>query len=180
MHKFIHIAVLLIVGSFFVSSAQAGQHPECDPLQEPGVTPGLYGLCNAYISSGGNQSILANYNKKKLPGDPDLLDLINGGSYECPCWGMDELAETAAFSPDSCSLNAFFGAAIFENEASNPLQFMAQTDGLGASSCFVWDTRISATGFIPTTPEENAVCFSDINEFGNIFDFGPMNFGCGD
>jgi len=69
----------------------------CDSLI--GGTPGLYGLCVAYceaqdldemfqeIKAGGHpgEKILANYNRKKQPGDPDMPCIVSAPEA-CPCF----------------------------------------------------------------------------------------------
>lgn len=82
----------------------------CDELV--GGTPGLYGLCVAFCEaqdiasidepitedhlaalevSAPSGKILANYDRKKQPGDPDMPCIKV--EEPCPCWSSEELAE---------------------------------------------------------------------------------------
>ena len=86
----------------------------CSPLEEPGVTKGLYGLCVAFceahdaadfsvsftkenleklLASKPDGRILQNYRKKKRPGDPPMpcLNVVHTGNT-CPCWTEGQLA----------------------------------------------------------------------------------------
>lgn len=95
----------------------------CDPLQEDGITKGLYGLCVAFCEAGDyadeadtitpeelaaletstpSGRILANYNKKKdkanNPADPDMPCILV--EEPCPCWTAGELASIDGFMND--------------------------------------------------------------------------------
>ncbi len=82
----------------------------CDELKDG--TPGLYGLCVAFCEaqdiasieqpiteedlatlegSAPSGKILANYDKKKQPGDPEMPCIKV--EEPCPCWSAEELAE---------------------------------------------------------------------------------------
>lgn len=92
----------------------------CDELE--GATPGLFGLCVAFceaqdhaslsnpitedeldalMNSAPSGRILANYNKKKQDGDPDMPCIKV--EEPCPCWDsleLDDLASAAAGAGD--------------------------------------------------------------------------------
>jgi len=77
----------------------------CDILI--GATPGLYGLCNAYCEAQDlddfdkeppSTKILANYNKKKQAGDPDMPCV----HVPCPCWTDEQLASIHADGQAVC------------------------------------------------------------------------------
>jgi len=85
-------------GGAAIASTPDGETPAnegiCDVLI--GSTPGLYGLCNAYCEAQDlddynkeppNTRILANYNKKRQAGDPDMPCIA---AAPCPCWTQDE------------------------------------------------------------------------------------------
>ncbi len=94
---------LLFLNSHAIASTPDGETPAnegvCDGLK--GATPGLYGLCVAYCEAQDldtfdkeppNTKILANYNKKKQAGDPDMPCV----KVPCPCWSDAELASISA------------------------------------------------------------------------------------
>lgn len=72
----------------------------CDELK--GGTPGLFGLCNAYCEArdcddplvdcgASGEEILASYDSKRRPGDPDMPCLVEAVS--CPCFGEADILE---------------------------------------------------------------------------------------
>jgi hypothetical protein len=104
------LAVLLMVVS---ASAQA-QTPDglpppnegvCDGLHNPGVTPGLYGLCVAYCEAldcehqegqppqcaPANRAILDQYNRLRNDADP-TMPCIQPPQVPCPCWDAQQIA----------------------------------------------------------------------------------------
>ena len=106
--------VTLAVIFLLASTPTFGQTPDgetpaeetiCDILLQPGVTPGLYGLCVAFCEAqdcepdlsaenpfegcvAGSPKVLANYRKKMRDGDPDMSCI----QAPCPCWSEEELA----------------------------------------------------------------------------------------
>lgn len=107
---------LLATVSPVLAQTPDGQTPAgenvCDPLRDDSVTKGLYGLCVAFCeaqdyadeldsiteeelatleSSTSSGRILANYNKRKQDGDPDMPCILV--EEPCPCWSAQELAE---------------------------------------------------------------------------------------
>jgi len=81
----------------------------CDELQ--GSTPGLYGLCVAYCEAQDldtfdkkppSLKILANYDKKRQAGDPDMPCL----QVPCPCWTTEELTAITADNLAFCETSA--------------------------------------------------------------------------
>ena len=115
------ILTAMALGSGLGALAQTpdGQTPAeetiCSPLQDDGVTKGLYGLCVAFCEaqditdeeepitaaeletlemSSPSGRILANYNKKKdkaaNAADPDMPCILV--EEPCPCWSAEELA----------------------------------------------------------------------------------------
>ena len=112
--------IILAVGAIFCTGAVYAQTPDgqtpvdeavCDGLKADGVTKGLYGLCVAFCeaqdyadeldsitdeelitleTSTPSGRVLANYNKKKQDGDPDMPCILV--QEPCPCWTSAELA----------------------------------------------------------------------------------------
>lgn len=101
-------SLLLVLSALVWQGDLAAQTPDGVPPANEGVcddligaTPGLYGLCVAYCEAQDctdddpvsaqcripNPAILANYNKKKRVGDPDMPCV----KKPCPCWTEDEL-----------------------------------------------------------------------------------------
>lgn len=77
----------------------------CDQLI--GLTPGLFGLCNAYCEAQDldvtnkeppNTKILENYNKKRKAGDPEMPCI----QAPCPCWTNAELASVTVNGIAAC------------------------------------------------------------------------------
>ena len=100
------ILALLVLGfGIIVADTPDGDTPAeetvCDPLLEPGITPGLYGLCVAYceahdaddvsdVEAACNPSddrILDNYNRKKTDMDPPMPCR----QLDCPCWNFEDI-----------------------------------------------------------------------------------------
>ncbi len=125
---------------FFTVATAVGQTPDgdtpaeetvCDPLKADGVTKGLYGLCVAFCEAQDIASedlpltdadlgamedeapsgrILANYNRKKQEGDPEMPCIVV--EEPCPCWSAEELASIDGFKPDGTSISNFCLQAI--------------------------------------------------------------------
>jgi len=98
------VSGLVITSRPVMAATPDGETPAnegiCDSLKT-NATPGLYGLCVAYCEAQDldsfdkgppNIKILANYNKKKQAGDPDMPCV----KVPCPCWTDAELASITA------------------------------------------------------------------------------------
>ena len=122
---------IIAVGMFAIAPPVLAQTPDgqtpaieavCDPLQDDGITKGLYGLCVAFCEaqdyanefdtitieelvaledSAPSGRILANYNKKKdkanNPADPEMPCILV--QEPCPCFDDDDLAGIDGFLP---------------------------------------------------------------------------------
>ena len=116
--KRLAILLALLIVPFGVVMAQTpdGETPAeesvCDLLNEPGITPGLYGLCVAFceahdadstfdeiVCNPSNGRLLENYNKKMGPLDPPMPCLYP----ECPCWDLERLQIILKQPRPSCS-----------------------------------------------------------------------------
>jgi hypothetical protein len=138
----------------------------CDVLKT-NATPGLYGLCVAYCEAQDldtfekeptNTKILANYNKKKNAGDPDMPCV----KVPCPCWTDAELASISVDGAAACL------------RSTNKIQFIdnlpktrfAEADITSASErCRYINLNVSplvVRSFSITAPEA-ASCYTAVN-----------------
>lgn len=165
-------AVILLGSTAFsatvVASTPDGETPAnegvCDVLI--GATPGLFGLCNAYCEAQDlddfdkeppRTKILANYNKKKKAGDPDMPCL----QVPCPCWSSAELGAMTADGTASACLRSGETTQLIDDAPS--LRF-ARSDQTGR--CTFVDTNAAP----PTvrnfniTGEEAASCHAQVEQ----------------
>jgi hypothetical protein len=167
MRKYIHAIVLTILGFLFVQSVQAGSDPRCDDLRGPDVTPGLFGLCNAYWSSGENPDVLYAYNDLAVPGDPPMPGLT-----PCPCWTTDNLIDAGlALDPYSCDVFDSIAVARFDEHVQLQFGIIGKTDSPG----FCFSPLVSGPVF--TLGDETNACRTDIMAIGAVFDF-DYGLGC--
>ena len=121
------VAILILISPFALAQTPDGETPVnegvCDELQ--GGTPGLYGLCVAFCEAQDHADIfvaiteeeldvledaapsgriLANYNRKKQVGDPDMPCIKV--EEPCPCWNEAELAEIDGIMWDGTASNS--------------------------------------------------------------------------
>lgn len=168
-------AVLLLGMTGFSSTAVAstpdGETPAnegvCDILKVDGITKGLYGLCNAYCEAQDldtfdkgppNVKILANYNKKKQPGDPDMPCL----QVPCPCWSDAELA-TITSDGMAAACPASTGKIQIINNA--PKTHFADADtNTGSERCRYIDLNVAppTVRSFSISPEEAQACFAAV------------------
>jgi hypothetical protein len=137
----------------------------CDGLKM-NATPGLYGLCVAYCEAQDldivgdketpNNKILANYNKKKQAGDPDMPCL----KVPCPCWTEADLARiTTSGGALSCGQTAT--TAIIRN--TSPIQFASVDTSI--LNCRFTDTSVSpvvSVRFNGIDPVAAQTCYTQI------------------
>ena len=113
MKHYLSAALFAVVFATFGMPANAqtpdGQTPAeesvCDVLSD--ATPGLQGLCNAFceaqdadigyisgdiLAKASHARLLANYNKKKQAGDPDMPCLRSA----CPCFDSQDIVDIGA------------------------------------------------------------------------------------
>jgi hypothetical protein len=142
----------------------------CDVLKT-NATPGLYGLCVAYCEAQDldtfekeptNTKILANYNKKKQAGDPDMPCV----KVPCPCWTDAELASISIGGAAAC-LRATNKVQIIDNA---PRTHFAEADTtLAAERCRYIDLNVSPLvirSFSITAPEA-ASCYAAVSSACN-------------
>lgn len=167
---FLSLASLMGLGSVVQAATPDGETPAnegvCDILH--GGTPGLYGLCVAYCeaqdldlvenSNPPSTKILANYNKKKQAGDPDMPCV----QKPCPCWTSAQLGNIG-ISGDTpvCSDSASSTSIRVLTSATDQLALV----NIGRSTCAFKDNlavpdRISLT--LSITADDVATCRSQI------------------
>jgi len=114
--KPLSLLILLALGcGVVVAQTPDGDTPAeesvCDPLLDPGITPGLYGLCVAYCEAHdaddisdaeaacnpSDDKILDNYNRKKTASDPPMPCR----EPYCPCWNLDDVLLLTVSDPDT-------------------------------------------------------------------------------
>jgi hypothetical protein len=139
----------------------------CDVLRT-NATPGLYGLCVAYCEAQdldtfekepANSKILANYNKKKQAGDPDMPCV----KVPCPCWTDAELASITTDNAAAACLRSTNKIQIIDN---SPRTHFAEADTtLAAERCRYIDLNVAPLvirSFSITAPEA-ASCYAAAN-----------------
>lgn len=158
-------------GGSVMASTPDGETPAnegvCDVLH--GGTPGLYGLCVAYCEAQDldafdknppNDRILANYNKKKQDGDPDMPCL----QVPCPCWTDDELASIHADGMAVCIPGD--NALQLVNTTTDISRHFAEADTTAKRErCRYLDlnTAPPTVRFFSITPEEAQGCYSAVS-----------------
>jgi len=170
---------LMVVSANSLASTPDGQTPAnegvCDVLKMDGITKGLYGLCVAYCEAQDlndmnkeppSTRILANYNKKKQSGDPDMPCLEPPPN--CPCWTP---AELEAIFADGVSgmCNSTSNQTSFID--SNPVYQVAQgtVDGSSGSTCAFTDISIGESLFINISESDAVVCKTQVEAMCEIY-----------
>jgi hypothetical protein len=137
----------------------------CDVLKT-NATPGLYGLCVAYCEAQdldtfekepANSKILANYNKKKQAGDPDMPCV----KVPCPCWTDDELASISVGGAAAC-LRATNKIQLIDNMPR--IHFAEADTTLSAERCRYIDLNVSPAVVrnLGITALEAASCYAAV------------------
>lgn len=160
-------------GGSVMASTPDGETPAnegvCDLLQN--ATPGLYGLCVAYCEAQDldilgdkeppNTRILANYDKKKQAGDPDMPCV----QTPCPCWTIEEIDGILATGGlKTCTLVGDFAQIENQVDTINGVAQRARIDSDRLQCRYLdrtTDPRISR-GFKNLTAEEAASCASHV------------------
>jgi len=137
----------------------------CDSLKT-NATPGLYGLCVAYCEAQdldtfekepANSKILANYNKKKQAGDPDMPCV----KVPCPCWTDAELASISVGGAAAC-LRATNKIQLIDNMPR--IHFAEADTTLAAERCRYIDLNVSPTVVrnLGITAPQAASCYAAV------------------
>ena len=152
-----------------IASTPDGEIPAnegvCDVLQ--GGTGGLYGLCVAYCEAQDldqfdkeppRTKILANYDKKKQAGDPDMPCL----QVPCSCWTDAELSSISADGQAVC-LDATDKLQIVNTTADISRQFAEADTEVGRERCRYLDLNSPRTiRFFSITADEAAGCYAQV------------------
>jgi hypothetical protein len=173
------LASLLLVAGLVSAAPVIAETPDgmtpanegaCDVLKT-NATPGLYGLCVAYCEAQdldtfekepANSKILANYNKKKQAGDPDMPCV----KVPCPCWTDAELASISVGGAAAC-LRSTNKIQLIDNL---PRTHFAEADTtLAEERCRYINLNVSPLvirSFSITAPEA-ASCYAAVNNACN-------------
>lgn len=167
----------LLTGLAMMSGSAVAQTPDgstpanegvCNVLQAPGVSPGLYGLCVAYCEAQDldsfdkeppNAKILANYNKRKLTGDPAMPCVKS----PCPCWSGAEMAAiTGDGAASACIASGANKLQIIDN--ISPTRFAEADTTQNRERCrYLDETLTSATvRNLSVTPAEAQACYAAV------------------
>jgi hypothetical protein len=155
----------------------------CDELM--GATPGLYGLCVGFCEAQDCEAsvdastdevtfdadcepsaphILANYNKRALPGDPPM-PCVNVTLGECPCWTEAELDAFEDTGVTECTGGPGHDL-IFIDTGISGTRFAQSYEGdifphNNPIVCKFWNADVDR--YIPViTPDEHIVCRESI------------------
>jgi len=139
----------------------------CDVLI--GATPGLFGLCNAYCEAQDldefdkeppRTKILANYNKKKDAGDPDMPCM----QIPCPCWTAEELASISSDGMAVCLVANDDKLQIVNTTVDISRQFAEADKDSGRERCRYLDlnTNPRTIRFFSITADEAASCHAQV------------------
>ena len=187
MKVIIHAFFITLLLGFAAQSVTADGLPPsgesvCDGLQEPGITGGLFGLCNAFCEAkdcdeypAGEeprscQRILANYERKRdranNPMDPEM-PCLEEPSASCPCWTPDEFAARGeGYTPFLCDMAPPEDNVIYVDFGSGMSVVFAAIDTPMRGCQYMNDAQGIFRMFDDEDPEfgddENAACEEDV------------------
>lgn len=158
----------------------------CDALNADGVTPGLFGLCNAYCEAKdcdeypeGEEPrscnrLLANYERRAGDSDPVMPCLADPGPT-CPCWtpgefadGGDVLSADTSFCIDDGPDPIFVGVdRVVYDDGTDMITFTAGEGGhpdfFNQDGCEYVNTLTDKMVQLLTDEDETAVCRADVD-----------------
>ncbi len=181
MRHLLTLSMLLIPWTVLAGPPSQGV---CGDLK--GGTPGLFGLCVAFCeaqelgdapdSKQSAFSLLAAYESKRQPGDPDMPCLDSGASStkpqpptaSCSCWSTDEL-EAAIPSPNTCSTSPEYVIASQNTLSRTSFAMVEIPSSFMSPSCSFQDTDGTITGFFGRAISEADAegCAAVLNSFIN-------------
>lgn len=192
MAKYARLFILSIVLGLFTLTAQADGIPPsgedvCDVLNAPGVSNGLFGICNAFCEAKdcdeyapgdeprSCQRLLANYDRKASDSDPAMPCLAEEPEpVVCPCWTPESqrfVDPSMGLSADGCFDNfSFIGTAASYSGNGNFISFEYHA---GDGVCRYMNEATNELDELPVDAEESAVCLSDVvglidDDFGGL------------
>lgn len=174
----------LFSAPLFADGLPPSEETVCDVLNADGVTPGLFGLCNAYCEAKdcdeyaeGEEPrscdrLLTNYENRASSSDPAMPCLDQGPV--CPCWTPESerfVNPSMGLPPGGCFDNfTTFGTSALYGATGNTIVFEHNAD---AGTCsYVSDMTMEMLD-IEMTAEEDAACYADVLSLINA-DFGGL------
>lgn len=173
----------LFSAPLFADGLPPSEESACDVLNADGITPGLFGLCNAYCEAKdcdgypeGEEPhscgrLLANYENRAGESDP-VMPCLQEEPTVCPCWPpeTERLADGGMGLPAVGCLNNLPGiGTVIEYDDGTDMITFADTPG----GCEYLNSLTEDLDDLETTPEEDAVCLADVvnlidQDFGGL------------
>lgn len=175
----------LFSAPLFADGLPPSEESVCDVLNLDGVTPGLFGLCNAYCEAKDCDAypegeeprscnrLLANYERRASNSDP-VMPCLQQEQTVCPCWPpeSERLADAGmGLAPSGCFDNfSFIGTSALYGATSNAVIFEHYAgDGVCSYTSDLTDELVE----IEMTDDESPVCLADVVALINA-DFGGL------
>jgi len=176
---FVILTGLMAVSGNSLATTPDGETPAnegvCDVLKMDGITKGLYGLCVAYCEAQDlndmnkeppSTRILANYNKKKQAGDPDMPCLQPPPN--CPCWTTAEL--------ESIFTDGVSGTCTSSSDQTQFIDFtpvfqaaQGTVNGSAGSTCGFTDLSTGKSLFVNISESDATVCKTQVEAMCDMY-----------
>lgn len=173
--RFICLSALLglFSSALFADGLPPSQENVCDDLQLPGVTPGLFGLCNAYCEAKdcdgypvgeeprSCERLLSNYERRAGASDP-MMPCLEAPGPVCPCWPPESnrLTDAGLNLPADGCLDSLpgLGTLINYDDGVDMISFAAFPGG-----CEYINSMTGAYDLLNTgNAEEDAACLANV------------------
>lgn len=183
IHAFF-LTLLLSCGaqSVFADGFPPSEEGVCDVLLGDGITPGLFGLCNAYCEAkdcdeypedGQPRScdrILANFNNRRDESNPvEQMRCLVDDEPTCPCWSGEQFGDRGmGLEPVGCLVNVPGLGSLVEYEDFPHMVVFASTPEPGCeydNTFIVVDPETGETlseDIVGLTEDEDAACRADV------------------
>lgn len=165
----------LFSAPLFADGLPPSEENVCDELQLPGVTPGLFGLCNAYCEAKDCDGypegeaprscnrLLVNYENRAGESDP-VMPCLQEERTVCPCWPpeTERLADGGMGLPAVGCLDNLpaIGTLINYDDGTDMVSFAAFPGG-----CEYINSMTGMLDVLDTQgADEDAVCLADVVE----------------